>query len=62
MEKQRKVIVHIGISEDGYMARPDGDLGDGISLICDASPSRALELKSIERFEHGMVQLHYRVL
>ena len=26
MAKQRKVIVHIGASADGYIARPDGDL------------------------------------
>jgi dihydrofolate reductase len=24
--KRRKVIVHIGTSADGYIARPDGDL------------------------------------
>jgi riboflavin biosynthesis pyrimidine reductase len=26
MTKRRNVIVHIGISADGYIARPDGDL------------------------------------
>src|SRR2546430_8362928 len=26
MTKRRKVIVHIGTSADGYIARPDGDL------------------------------------
>ncbi|HET9713452.1 MAG TPA: dihydrofolate reductase family protein [Pyrinomonadaceae bacterium] len=26
MEKQRKIIVHIATSADGYIARPDGDL------------------------------------
>src|SRR5436309_324095 len=26
MNKRRKVIVHIGTSADGYIARPDGDL------------------------------------
>jgi dihydrofolate reductase len=26
MEKQRKIIVHIATSTDGYIARPDGDL------------------------------------
>ena len=26
MSKQRKVIVHIGTSADGFIARPDGDL------------------------------------
>src|SRR5436190_13613747 len=26
MKKQRNVIVHIGASADGYIARPDGDL------------------------------------
>jgi len=26
VKKQRKVIVHIGTSADGYIARPDGDL------------------------------------
>src|SRR5256885_2268929 len=27
MMKRRKVIVHIAASADGYIARPDGDLG-----------------------------------
>ena len=27
MPERRKVIVHIGTSADGYIARPDGDLG-----------------------------------
>jgi dihydrofolate reductase len=27
MTKRRKIIVHIAISADGYIARPDGDLG-----------------------------------
>ena len=26
MTKRRNVIVHIGTSADGYIARPDGDL------------------------------------
>ena len=26
MTPQRKVIVHIGTSADGYIARPDGDI------------------------------------
>ena len=26
MTKRRRVIVHIGTSADGYIARPDGDL------------------------------------
>ncbi|MGH9755936.1 MAG: hypothetical protein ACREA2_24405 [Blastocatellia bacterium] len=48
MTKRRNVIVHIGTSADGYIARSDGDLVP-------------LDLHSVERFEDGLVQLRYRV-
>jgi hypothetical protein len=69
MTERRKVIVHIATSADGYIARPDGDLesvvpvfiGDGIPLIARRHRNVPLELHSVERFEDGLVQLHYRV-
>ncbi len=96
LTKRRNVIVHIGTSADGYIARPDGDLewltsrpapegfygmnaftrsidtkllgrktpvfiGDGIPLIARRHRHVPLDLHSIERFEDGLVQLHYRV-
>jgi dihydrofolate reductase len=122
MTTQRKVIVHIATSADGYIARPDGDLawltsrpgvqfvndaigpfvrrlreqsgkdiwlmgggdliasfldeqaideffisvvpvfiGDGIPLIARRHRHVPLTLVSIERFEDGLAQLHYRV-
>src|SRR5436190_103764 len=108
MKKQRKVIVHIATSADGYIARPDGDLewltsrpapkgfygmnafmksvdtkllgrktyevslrmgakfdAQSRSIVFSRHPPpdapSALELHSIERFEDGVVQLHYRV-
>jgi hypothetical protein len=45
--KRRKVIVHIATSADGYIARRHRHV--------------PLALRSVERFEDGLVQLHYRV-
>src|SRR5829696_5279420 len=131
MTKRRNVIVHIGASADGYIARPDGDLewltsrpapkgfygmdaftksidtkvlgrrtyeaslrlgarfdaknptivfflderaidefvvsvapvfiGDGIPLIARRHRHVPLTLHSVERFDDGLVQLHYLV-
>ena len=36
-------------------------IGDGIPLIARRHRHVALELQSVERFEDGLVQLHYRV-
>lgn len=36
-------------------------IGDGIPLIARRHRQAPLELKSVERFENGVVQLHYRV-
>ena len=65
MTKRRKVIVHIATSADGYIARSDGDLEWLTSRPAPKGSRRhrhvPLELHSIERFEDGVVQLHYRV-
>ena len=37
-------------------------IGDGIPLIARRHRQVPLDLHSIERFEDGVVQLHYRVL
>ena len=37
-------------------------IGDGIPLIARRSRHVPLELQSVERFDDGLVQLHYRVL
>jgi len=37
-------------------------IGDGIPLIAPRHLNVPLELQSVERFENGVVQLHYRVL
>src|SRR2546421_7396749 len=37
-------------------------IGDGIPLIARRHRDVLLELRSVERFEDGLVQLHYRVL
>ena len=37
-------------------------IGDGISLIARRHRHVPLELQSVERFDDGLVQLHYRVL
>jgi len=54
MTKRRNVIVHIGTSADGY-------IGDGIPLIARRHRHVPLNLHSVERFEDGVVQLHYRL-
>ena len=36
-------------------------IGDGIPLIARRHRYVPLELRSVERFEDGLVQLHYRV-
>ena len=36
-------------------------IGDGIPLIARRHRHVPLELHSVERFENGVVQLHYRV-
>jgi dihydrofolate reductase len=36
-------------------------IGDGIPLIARRHRHAPLELQSVERFENGVVQLHYRV-
>jgi dihydrofolate reductase len=36
-------------------------IGDGIPLIARRHREVLLELQSVERFEDGLVQLHYRV-
>ncbi|PYS33043.1 MAG: dihydrofolate reductase, partial [Acidobacteria bacterium] len=36
-------------------------IGDGIPLIARRHRHVPLELRSVERFEDGLVQLHYRV-
>jgi dihydrofolate reductase len=36
-------------------------IGDGIPLIARRHRHVPLELQSVERFEDGVVQLHYRV-
>jgi dihydrofolate reductase len=36
-------------------------IGDGISLIARRHRHVALELRSVQQFENGVVQLHYRV-
>ena len=121
MTKRRNVIVHIGTSADGFIARPDGDLewltsrpappgfygmnafmksvdtkvlgrktyemslgmgakfdpknphivvitvapvfiGDGIPLIARRHRHVPLDLKSVEHFDNGVVQLRYGVM
>lgn len=37
-------------------------IGDGIPLIAPRHLNVPLELQSVERFENGVVKLHYRVL
>src|SRR6185503_14257810 len=37
-------------------------IGDGIPLIAQRHRHTSLELHAVERFEDGVVQLHYRVL
>ena len=37
-------------------------IGDGIPLIARRRRHVPLELQSVERFDDGLVQLHYRVL
>jgi dihydrofolate reductase len=37
-------------------------IGDGIPLIARRHRHTPLELRSVERFEDGVVQLHYRIL
>jgi len=61
MTKQRKIIVHIGTSADGYIARPGGDL-EWLTSRCAERFNVPLELQSLERFEDGLVQRYYRVL
>ena len=79
---QRKVIVHIGTSADGYIARRDGDLEwltsrpapggfYGMNAFMQSIDTKVLGrktfevslrmLQSVERFEDGLVQMHYRV-
>jgi riboflavin biosynthesis pyrimidine reductase len=36
-------------------------IGDGIPLIARRHRHVSLELQSVERFEDGLVQMHYRV-
>ena len=36
-------------------------IGDGIPLIARRHRHVPLELQSVERFEDGLVQLHYRI-
>jgi hypothetical protein len=37
-------------------------IGDGIPLIARRYRLTPLELQSVERFDDGLVQLHYRLL
>ena len=57
MTRHRKVIVHIATSSDGYKVF----IGEGIPLIARRHRHVPLELRSVERFDDGLVQLHYYV-
>jgi hypothetical protein len=77
MTEPRRVIVHIAASVDGFIAGPDGELdwltsrpvvsvvpvflGDRIPLIARRHRQVPLRVQSVERFEDGLVQLHYRL-
>jgi hypothetical protein len=56
MTQERKIIVHIATSADGYIARPDGNL--------DFAPRHRevpLTLRSVKPFPDGVVQVHYDI-
>ena len=70
MTKRRKVIVHIGTSADGYIARPDGDLEwltsrpapegfYGMSAFMRSIDTKLLGRKTIaRRHRHVPLDLH----
>ena len=65
--KRRNVIVHIAASADAQaidefvVSVVPVFIGDGIPLIARRHRHTSLELRSTERFDDGLVQLHYWV-